>query len=268
MIYRDLKPENVLLNEKGEAKLTDMGLATICVGKTFTKCGTALYLAPEMIAQTGHDASVDWWMLGVLIYELMTGSTPFEASEEALLYARINKGIDSVYWPSESVLKYQPLVKGLCRANPAERLPRKKGGIDNIKNDTFYDGFDWAALKCRLMPPPYVPHVQDKTDMENFFSSDAEKPKQVKYAHGMSQWEKEFASGKLERSVTVESSKFNKSQKGSSVDTAVNETQSDATPKLSEEKENHRPAPPEIQTNWDDDFATNTLQRPPGVRFL
>ena len=88
IIYRDLKPENLLLNEKGHLKVTDMGLAKFVIGKTYTTCGTPDYFAPEVIASTGHTHAVDWWMLGVLIFECMTGSAPFEAPYPMQIYAK------------------------------------------------------------------------------------------------------------------------------------------------------------------------------------
>merc|ERR1719421_506780 len=82
VIYRDLKPENILLDERGYAVLTDMGLAKFAIGRSYTTCGTPDYFAPEMVASTGHTRGVDWWTLGILIYELFTGSPPFESSNE------------------------------------------------------------------------------------------------------------------------------------------------------------------------------------------
>merc|ERR1712050_599995 len=97
--YRDLKPENLLLTDKGYLKLTDMGLAKFVVGKTYTLCGTPVYLAPEVIKSVGHGIAVDWWTLGVLIFELITGKTPFEADQPMRIYNKVVQGFQKVKVP-------------------------------------------------------------------------------------------------------------------------------------------------------------------------
>jgi len=199
MIYRDLKPENILFNEQGHSKLTDMGLATICPGKTYTTCGTADYMAPEVINATGHMHAVDWWTLGILTFELMTGHPPFAASSMPLIYAKIQKGITQVKFPSESISSMRSYVKAMCNSDPAQRLPMKKGGADNVKNAEWYGGFDWAALKSQKMEPPYVPEVKSKTDLANFNVSEDEKPPQVEYVDDGTGWDADFATSEFKR---------------------------------------------------------------------
>merc|ERR1712217_787881 len=93
IIYRDLKPENILLTETGQVKLTDMGLAKVTIGRTFTMCGTPDYFAPEMVRQCGHTHAVDWWTLGVLTFELMSGHPPFQAFSPMQIYSKVIAGI-------------------------------------------------------------------------------------------------------------------------------------------------------------------------------
>merc|ERR1719446_1729190 len=141
IIYRDLKPENLLLTEKGHIKLTDMGLAKFVIGKTYTTCGTPDYFAPEVIASVGHTNAVDWWTLGVLMFELMSGHPPFESAAPMQIYSKVAKGINKVSFPAKLKGSCEDLVKNLCKKEPTDRLPMKKGGIENLKKHPWFASF-------------------------------------------------------------------------------------------------------------------------------
>jgi serine/threonine protein kinase len=194
IIYRDLKPENLLLTDKGTIKLTDMGLAKFVVGVTFTTCGTPDYFAPELIASEGHTVAVDWWTLGILIYELMGGNPPFESESPLKTYEKVmNGGIEKVNFHKNCKGVVEPLIVGLLRQDPADRIPMLPGGIKNVMDHEWFKGFDWTAMKEGSMDPPYKPTVKSKTDMKNFHARAEDKPPQIPYKDDGSGWDKDFA---------------------------------------------------------------------------
>jgi cGMP-dependent protein kinase len=195
IVFRDLKPENLLLNDVGKVKLTDMGLAKVVLGKTFTTCGTPDYFAPELIASKGHNEAVDWWTLGILCFELLSGHPPFESASPMQIYQKVTKGINKVKFPSKLGSEAETLIKGLCHADPTQRPPMKKGGIDNVKGHPWYSkgGFDWKAMEDLSMTPPYVPKVKNKKDMANFHARPEDRPPAVPYKDPKNGWDKDFA---------------------------------------------------------------------------
>jgi CRP-like cAMP-binding protein len=193
VIYRDLKPENLLLTELGHIKLTDMGLAKFVIGKTYTTCGTPDYFAPELIASQGHTNAVDWWTLGVLIFELMSGHPPFESAYPMQIYSKVMKGIGKIAMPSKCQGLCGELIKALLKTDPADRLPVRPGGIDNLKAHKWYEGFDWPTMKNNLVDPPYKPIVKSRKDLANFSARKEDMPPQVQYNDDGTRWDNDFA---------------------------------------------------------------------------
>lgn len=194
IIYRDLKPENVLIDENGLPKITDMGLAKLSAGKTYTTCGALISMSPEVIKCTGHNRGTDWWTLGVLIYELMAKDIPFDGDSTAEIYGKIFAGMDKAQFKECMQGDCEDLVKALCRQLVFMRLPMAPGGVENLKQHSWYRGFDWTSLLNLTMKPPYTPIVRGKCDTANFMMNfKVEIPMACTYKDDNSGWDKEFA---------------------------------------------------------------------------
>ncbi|CAK8686339.1 unnamed protein product [Clavelina lepadiformis] len=170
IVYRDMKPENLMLDHKGYIKLVDFGFAKrVRFGyKTWTFCGTPEYFPPEILTNTGHDFSADYWSFGILIYELLTRTTPFFAGDDMTVYENILGGIDGVKFSKRVGKSAEVLVRALCRLEPRDRLGYQKGGVNDIRKQRWFQGFDWQGLRAGRIDAPFKPDVRNPMDTKHF----------------------------------------------------------------------------------------------------
>ena len=167
IIYRDLKPENILINRDGFIKLVDFGLAKEMINeKTYTICGTPEYCSPEMINKRGHGIGQDFWSLGILIYEMLVGVSPFYDKDPMKIYENINR--DKIYYPSNMNQNAKTLIKHLLNHIEEKRLGCGKNGILELISHPFYNKYDWKGLLFKNIKPPYIPVVNGNIDTSNF----------------------------------------------------------------------------------------------------
>jgi len=168
IIHRDLKPENILMCQNGYSKLTDFGFAKIIEPgtRTYTLCGTPEYIAPEVLLNKGHGKPVDWWTLGILIYEMIVGQPPFCDEDPMGIYQKILAG--KIYFPKYFDKNAKALVKKLLTADLSKRYGNLKDGSDDILKHKWFSSLDWQKLEKLEVPAPYKPTMKDETDVSNF----------------------------------------------------------------------------------------------------
>jgi serine/threonine protein kinase len=147
--------------------LTDFGFAKfIDAGKTYTLCGTPEYLAPEVIMNKGHGKAVDWWTLGVFIYEITAGFCPFTADDTLKVYRNILHA--SLKFPKNFDRDAKSICTHLIERDLSKRYGNLKNKAEDIRNHRFFKGINFQALLNFELKPPYIPIVKDNTDLSNF----------------------------------------------------------------------------------------------------
>jgi len=166
--YRDLKPENALIDAKGYCIVVDYGFAKVVTSKTFTLCGTPEYLAPEIILSKGHNKGVDYWAFGILIYEMLVGQSPFYCNDQMRLFKKIVQG-KFAYPSSRPVSKAaDDLIQRLLQRHQSKRLGNLKGGHVDVQKHPWFSDMDLKKLLKRELRAPWKPQIKDALDASNF----------------------------------------------------------------------------------------------------
>uniref|UniRef100_A0A674CQN2 protein kinase C n=1 Tax=Salmo trutta TaxID=8032 RepID=A0A674CQN2_SALTR len=177
IVYRDLKLDNLLLDTEGYVKIADFGLCKEGMGfrdRTSTFCGTPEFLAPEVLTETSYTRAVDWWGLGVLIFEMLVGESPFPGDDEEEVFDSIVN--DEVRYPRFLSTEAISVMRRLLRRSPERRLGAGERDAEEVKKHLFFRNMDWNGLLAKKVKPPFVPTIQDSNDVSNFddeFTSEA-----------------------------------------------------------------------------------------------
>ncbi|XP_036596780.1 ribosomal protein S6 kinase beta-2-like [Trichosurus vulpecula] len=169
IIYRDLKPENIMLSSQGHIKLTDFGLCKESIHEgsvTYTFCGTIEYMAPEILTGSGHNRAVDWWSLGALMYDMLTGTPPFTAENRKKMIDKILR--ETLVLPRYLTPDARDLLKKFLKRNPSQRLGGGPGDAADVQKHPFFRHINWEDLLARQAEPPFRPCLQSEEDVSQF----------------------------------------------------------------------------------------------------
>ncbi|KAG9283175.1 RAC-alpha serine/threonine-protein kinase [Astyanax mexicanus] len=169
VVYRDLKLENLMLDKDGHIKITDFGLCKegITEGATMkTFCGTPEYLAPEVLEDNDYGRAVDWWGLGVVMYEMMCGRLPFYSQDHEKLFELIL--MEEIRFPRTLSPEAKDLLAGLLQKDPKQRLGGGPEDAKEIMQHKFFAGIEWKDVYEKKLAPPFKPQVTSETDTRYF----------------------------------------------------------------------------------------------------
>ena len=171
VVYRDLKPENLLIDEHGYLKVIDFGFAKVVETRAYTLCGTPEYLSPEQVSGKGHNKATDYWSLGILAFEMIHGYSPY-AKEIGLPQMTVFRNIMNKKVEFDKSLvsnkKCIDLIKRLLIKNPAKRMGSQRDGAGDIKSHGWFKGYDWERILRREIPAPWVPTINSPYDTSNY----------------------------------------------------------------------------------------------------
>ena len=166
IVYRNLKPENILINKNGYIKIADFQFAKVVTDRTYTMCGTPGYLAPEIILNRGHGLSVDWWTLGVLLYEMICGVDPFADDDPMKVYENILER--NIQFSSHFDDKSKSLIKHLLEPDLSRRYGNLKNGVNDIKNHLFFKSLNWDKLLRQEIEAPFIPKLKGDNELKYY----------------------------------------------------------------------------------------------------
>jgi serine/threonine protein kinase len=165
IIYRDLRPENLLFDHKGFLRLIDFGLAKVCEGQTYTVCGLPEYLAPEILLNKGYGKEIDWWAFGCFVYELLVGISPFYEKDPIVIFKRILKR--DIKFPSNFPASAKSLIKHCLEKDIGNRYGGLIRGINEIKEHRFFKDIGWNSLNKQKGKQIYTPNLENADDMKS-----------------------------------------------------------------------------------------------------